>query len=244
MIKAVLFDLDDTLLGNHMDTFIPQYFSLLGRYAEAYLPRDQFLKILMVATQVMVKNTDPTITNRDAFWQSFTEQTGLNAAEMESFFTRFYENQFLQLESVVSRRETAVPLVKLCQQKGLKVVVATNPMFPSPAIEARLNWAGLPVAEFEFDLITTYENMHATKPHPIYYQEILDRIDVTPGEVLMVGDSWENDIEPSASLGCATYWLPMNGENGPPNAEIVTKIGTLEELHDLVSTGWLEKLGD
>ncbi len=242
MLKAVLFDLDDTLLGNHMDSFLPQYFGLLGKYAERYLPRDQFLKEMMVASQLMVKNTDLSLTNRDVFWQGFHEQTGLDSEELESYFDKFYRNEFHALKSVVTPRETAVSLIKYCQEKGYKVVIATNPMFPRPAVEARLAWAGLPVSEFDFDLVTTYEIMHATKPHPAYYQEILAKIDVSAAEALMVGDDWENDIEPAAALGCFTYWLPMNGEIAPPDPALVSKYGTLDELYDLVSTCWLSEL--
>lgn len=242
MLKAVLFDLDDTLLGNHMDTFLPRYFGLLGQYAEAYLPRDEFLKVLMTATHIMTANVDPLVTNREVFWHSFAEQTGLDSAELEPFFEAFYSEQFLALESVMTRRETAVSLVKACQSQNLKVVIATNPMFPRLAVEARLKWAGLPVTEYDFDLVTTYENMHATKPQPIYYQEVLQMIGVSANEALMVGDDWENDIAPASSLGCYTYWLPMNGESAPPQDDVATKYGTLDELYEFVKSGWLAQV--
>lgn len=242
MLKAVLFDLDDTLLGNHMDTFLPQYFGLLGQYAEAYLPRDEFLKVLMTATHMMTANVDPLVTNREVFWHSFTEQTGLDSVEIEPFFEAFYSEQFLTLESVVTRRETAVSLIKACQAQNLKVVIATNPMFPRPAVEARLKWAGLPVTEYDFDLVTTYVNMHATKPQPAYYREVLQMIGVPAHEALMVGDDWENDIVPANSVGCYTYWLPMNGESGPPQDDVVTKYGSLDDLYQLVESDWLAQV--
>jgi HAD superfamily hydrolase (TIGR01549 family) len=237
-----LFDLDDTLLGNHMDIFLPRYFALLGQYAEKYLPRDEFLKALMGCTQLITVNTDPTLTNRDVFWQAFAEQTGLDPVEMERYFDEFYENEFLALASVMTRRETAVSFVKACQSQNLKVVVATNPLFPRPAVEARLRWAGLPVSEFDFELVTTYENMHAAKPQPAYYEEILAQIDLAAAETLMVGDDWENDIVPAASVGCYTYWLPMNGETVPPEAAMATKYGSLDDFYSLVTSGWLADL--
>ena len=40
MLKAILFDLDDTLLGNSMDTFIPAYFQALTRYVAEWIPPD------------------------------------------------------------------------------------------------------------------------------------------------------------------------------------------------------------
>lgn len=242
MLKAVLFDLDDTLVGNHMDTFLPRYFALLGQYAEKYLPRDEFLKALMECTRLVTVNLDPALTNRDVFWQAFAEQTGLDPLEIEPYFGEFYENQFLALESIITRRETAVSLIKACQSQNFKIVIATNPLFPGSAVAARLLWAGLPVTEYDFELVTTYENMHAAKPQPAYYKEILARIGLTASETLMVGDDWDNDIAPAASVGCYTYWLPMNGETTPPESGIVTKYGSLDDLYCLVTSGWLADL--
>ncbi|MCZ7668431.1 MAG: HAD family hydrolase [Chloroflexi bacterium] len=178
MIKAVLLDLDDTLVGNHMDTFMPRYFALLSRYAEVYLPPDQFVRVLLTSSQAMIMDSDPALTNREVFWQTFEAQTGLAPAVMEPFFDTFYREQFSALAAVTQFRETAVSLVNFVQQQGYKVVIATNPMFPRQAVLERLRWAGLPADEFNFDLITSYENMHSTKPNRFYYQEILQRIGV------------------------------------------------------------------
>ncbi len=237
MLQAVLFDLDDTLLGNDMDTFIPRYFALLGRYAERYLPRKQFLQELMVCTQAMIANTDTAVTNRDVFWTAFQQRTGLDPAEMEAFFDVFYAEQFSQLADVATRQPDAPKLLRFCFARGLKVVIATNPMFPQRAIEQRLAWAGIPVSDFAYDLVTSYENMHATKPHPAYYSEILRQIEVEPAAALMVGDDWENDMVPAAAVGCATYWTPAI-ESPPPDAALITGCGSLAQLQNLLAAGW------
>ena len=49
-------------------------------------------------------------------------------------------------------------------------------------------WAGLKPEDFE--LYTTYENTGYCKPNPKYYQDILERLDLTAQECMMVG----NDI--------------------------------------------------
>jgi HAD superfamily hydrolase (TIGR01549 family) len=161
---------------------------------------------------------------------------------MEAYFETFYREEFPVMADVAQRRETAVSLVQFVQQQGVQVVIATNPMFPRAAVVERLRWAGLPAAEFAFDLITTYENMHTTKPHLAYYQEILREIGAAASEVLMVGDDWENDIRPAAALGCFTYWLPMNGETAPPANDVATGYGSLEDLFQRVTNGWLTAL--
>ncbi|MEJ2750326.1 MAG: hypothetical protein P8183_20825 [Anaerolineae bacterium] len=97
MIKAVLFDLDDTLLGNDMEKFLPNYFALLGKHAERYLEKERFLQELMAGTQAMIANTDTAVSNRNVFWQTFQQRTGLDPAELEPFFEQFYRSIFPQL---------------------------------------------------------------------------------------------------------------------------------------------------
>lgn len=237
MLQAILFDLDDTLLGNNMDTFIPSYFGLLSKYAEQTMPRDDFLRELMICSRAMVENTDLTVSNRDVFWTAFQQRTGLDADKTEEFFDIFYRDHFPKLAHVASPQPAARDIVRHCFAQGLSVVIATNPMFPRRAVEHRLDWAGLPVTEFPFALVTTYENMHATKPHTVYYQEILDHLAVPAEASLMVGDDWENDIEPAARVGCHTYWIAERGAE-PPDPALVTASGSLAELHELLASGW------
>jgi len=241
MLEAVLFDLDDTLLGNNMDTFIPRYFALLGKYAERYMARDQFLRDLMVCTEAMIGSTDTAVSNHDIFWTVFQQRTGLDPAELEPFFETFYAEQFPQLAAVTTQLACVPQLLQLCFARGLKVVIATNPMFPRKAVEERLRWAGVPVTEYAYDLVTTYETMHVTKPHPAYYREILAHIHVDPASALMVGDDWGNDIVPAAAVGCATYWLP-GGEAVPPDVSLLTGWGTLSQLYGLLAAGWPDNL--
>ena len=241
MIKAVLFDLDDTLLGNDMDKFLPNYFALLGRHAERYLAKERFLEELMTGTQAMIANTDTAVSNRDVFWQTFQQRTGLNPDEMEPFFEQFYRNAFPQLVTTTEKRPFAAPLVQACLDKGLKVVIATNPLFPAIAVEERLAWAGLPVTAFDYDLVTTYENMHAAKPHPAYYREILEMIDCAPETSIMIGDDWKNDIVPADNVGLHTYWITTDSQQQPGDV-VLNGSGSLADLWQRVQNGWLEQL--
>ncbi len=241
MIKAVLFDLDDTLLGNDMDKFLPNYFALLGRHAERYLAKNRFLQELMTGTQAMIASVDTAVSNRDVFWQTFQQRTGLNPAEMEPFFEQFYRNVFPQLVATTEKRPYAAPLVQACLEKGLKVVIATNPLFPAIAVEERLAWAGLPVTAFAYELVTAYENMHTTKPHPAYYREILAKIACTPETAVMIGDDWKNDIIPADKVGLHTYWITTDGQR-PPDGVAVNGSGSLADLWQQVQNGWLETL--
>ena len=87
-------------------------------------------------------------------------------------------------------------------ERGLKVVVATNAVFPMIALQQRLDLAG--VGHFDYELITSYEVMHFCKPHPEYYQEIAATIGVKPEECLMVGNDIGEDL-PAGTIGMKTF---------------------------------------
>jgi HAD superfamily hydrolase (TIGR01549 family) len=230
-VNTLLFDLDDTLLGNNMDVFLPRYFTLLGEYAQPLFgdSRD-LLRELLYGTQAMIRNENRALSNRDVFWQVFAERTGLDAAETESFFNRFYDEVFPSLQTVTELRPSASRIVRRALAEGYRVAVATNPLFPVRAIEQRLSWAGLPVEDHDFALVTSYDNMHATKPHPAYYEEILEQIGSTTESTLMVGDDWKNDVRPAAALRMHVYWIASEGAT-PPDPGLIVGQGSLDDFY-------------
>jgi HAD superfamily hydrolase (TIGR01549 family) len=205
IFRAILFDLDDTLLENNMDRFLPAYFGLLTPHMASYVPPDKFMSALLAATRAMVENTDPTLTNQQVFAADFFPRVGRTADELMPVFEDFYATQFGQLRSLTRCRPEARAVVQAVFDAGLDVVIATNPLFPETAIRQRMEWAD--VADFPFRLVTSYETMHACKPHSQYYQEIAECIGRKASECVMVGDDWKNDIAPALQAGLRTYWV-------------------------------------
>jgi HAD superfamily hydrolase (TIGR01662 family) len=238
MIQTVLLDLDDTLLDNDMERFLPPYFAALGQRMAGFVAPDTLVKMLLASTRVMVKNQDPTVTNQQAFDADFFPRLGLPEAQVRSIIHSFYEEDFPALKRYTHPRPQARSLVQALFDQEYEVVIATNPMFPRHAVEHRLEWAG--VLDFPFKLVTTYENSHFCKPNPRYYQEILDRLDSRPKEAIMIGDDFGNDIEPAMQVGLHTYWI-TNGvsDNGFPFPGLR---GTLDDCLAWVQSGGLREL--
>lgn len=235
-IRAILFDLDDTLLTNNMDNFLPRYLKLISAYAAGLYDPAQLVQHLLAATQVMVDNADPAVSNEQAFWDEFSQLTHFDRDEMIPFFTHFYQAHFDDIQTATERRPEARPLVEWAFRQGYAVVIATNPMFPRIAIERRLAWAG--IDDYDYDLVTSYEVMHFTKPNPGYYQEILSRLDCPPAEALMVGDDWERDIIPASGLGIKTFWIAP-AEASMPDPELAAAHGTLADFWARCQAGCL-----
>jgi FMN phosphatase YigB (HAD superfamily) len=237
MLKAILFDLDGTLLDNPMQQFVPAYLESLASFVAPHLPPDRFVRQLLAATAAMNANDGSGPTNEEVFAAAFYPGLGVERGVLEPLLGRFYTEEFPKLRRLTRAKGEARALVQWAFQLGLDVVIATNPLFPRTAIEQRIAWAGVSVDEFPYTLVTTYENMHATKDHPAYYAEILHRLARSPEECLMVGDDWGWDIRPTVELGMNAFWV-VDGAAVPPSPALpLAGRGSLAELWRLVQAG-------
>ena len=201
-ITTVLFDLDGTLLPMDQDQFIKTYFSLLAKTLEAQDP-EALIKAVWVGTRAMMTN-DGSKTNEEAYWDTYCGLLGEDRRADEPAFRSFYENEFELVRNVCGFNPKAAHAIALVKSRGLKTALATNPLFPRIATQARARWAGLNIDDFE--LYTTYEDYSHCKPDPRYYQEVLDRLGLTAEECLMVGNDAEEDTA-AARLGMQVFLL-------------------------------------
>lgn len=204
MFKAVLFDLDGTLLNVDMEIFLQHYFKRMAMLAPDYGLNDSHRLIAQVwkSTDAMIANRDPSISNEEAFMSDFFAAGDFPEKNARELFNDYYDLAFPLLHNLCTGHTRVPGMIESLFARARKVIIATNPVFPIKAIQHRLNWAG--IGHFPYDLITSYEIMHFCKPHPEYYQEISDMIGVPPEQCLMVGNDREEDL-PAASVGMKTY---------------------------------------
>lgn len=204
MLKAILFDLDGTLLPMDQDVFAVQYFKgLTTKMAPlGYMPKE-LANAIGAGTVAMVKN-DGSRSNEDAFWDCFCQIYGEKARKDIPVFEDFYRNEFQSVQSSCGRNEKAAQVIQLVKSRGWMPVLATNPIFPAIATESRIRWAGLNPEDFA--LYTTYENSSYAKPNPAYYQEILQKLNLKPEECVMVGNDAVEDTA-AEKLGIPVFLL-------------------------------------
>ncbi|MFQ6016486.1 MAG: HAD family hydrolase [Anaerolineae bacterium] len=240
MIRALLFDLDGTLLDNDMETFLPPYFEALTKRLAQLIPPDQLITQILASTSVMMANTDPTKTNQQVFLEDFFPKIGYPAEELMPLFDEFYANDYPKLQRHVRKRPEARSLMETIFRAGYSVVIATDPVFPLTAVQQRLQWAG--VSDFPYALVTSYENMHFCKPHGQYYQEVAQRIGRETGQCLMVGNDLKRDIVPAARVGMRTFLV---AERPPESLDATTNVdlcGSLTDLSRLIKQGALRDI--
>lgn len=235
---AILFDLDDTLLANPMDTFVPAYFRALTGFMAGELPPRMLIDQLLRATRAMDDNDEPARTNEQAFAGVFFPGLGRDPSKLKPVFERFYRDAFPGLRRLTGPVPGAVEAVRWAAAGGRQVVIATNPLFPRPAILQRMEWAGLSIDELPIDLVTSYENMHATKVRPAYYVEIAERLGRRPDECVMVGDNWSWDVANSVAAGMAAWWIAPPDATAPDPQLGILGRGTLAEFLAFARREW------
>jgi len=191
-IKAVLFDLDGTLLPMDQEEFTGAYFKMMAQKMApfGYEP-GRLIDNIWAGTAAMIKN-DGSCTNEEAFWRSFAESYGEAVRKDIGLFDEFYRCELLKVKEICGFQPLARHVIDFLKEKGKTIVLATNPIFPAIATQNRMRWAGLAPEDFVF--YTTYENSRFCKPNPQYYADILRRISCEPEQCLMVGNDAVEDM--------------------------------------------------
>ena len=130
MIKAILFDLDGTLLPQDQDKFTAEYFRLLAvHHGNCGLDGKLTVDSVWQGTVAMLKNNGED-TNENVFWRVFEEAFGRSKAEVKPLFDDFYANDFDELKKLCGFTKSAAAAVAAAKDLGVPVVLATNPLFP------------------------------------------------------------------------------------------------------------------
>jgi FMN phosphatase YigB (HAD superfamily) len=243
MIKAVLLDLDDTLITTHTETFFAGYLNQLSQYVSARLPAfgtpDRFLNVLMGSFGEVVAAADSTRTLYVALMDRLAQRTGLSAEEMSPVFDAFYRERYPEIVKTITPRAESRRLLECLISQGYRIAVATNPGLPETAIRQRMAAGDVPAEAYPYELLTSLETMHFGKPHPEYYAEILLRLDLHPCEAIMVGDDWDNDVVGAAAIGMHTFWLAEPGSVPPDKSLRLSGSGSYAQFASMVESGWL-----
>ncbi len=204
-IKAVLFDLDGTLLPMDQNKFLKGYFGLLTeKMVKNGYDAATFMKALLSGTDAMVAN-DGSMTNEALFWRVFGRFYAEGTLPPISLFDEFYREDFPKTKAFCGYDARPRGIVDTVKEKGLLCVLATAPAFPAVATETRMGYVGL--SPDDFALYTTYENCTYCKPSEGYYREVLAKIGCAPEECLMVGNDVTDDMVPATAVGMQTFLL-------------------------------------
>ena len=203
-IKTILFDLDGTLLPMDLNLFVNGYIQKMIQWLVPYGYEPEKLHTsIWQGNRAMVKN-DGSQTNESAFWRTMESIYGDKAKSSMAIFDDFYIEEFSKLQSICGFQPKASEIIRTLKQKGYRLILATNPLFPQAATYWRIRWAGLQPEDFHY--ISTYENSCYCKPNLDYYRELLRIHEIDAEECLMIGNDIAEDMV-AEQLGMNVFLL-------------------------------------
>ena len=231
-IKAVLFDLDGTLLPMDNDDFTNGYFKLLvKKMAPLGFAPKELIDGVWTGTAAMAKN-DGSQSNCDAFWKAFAGAVGERVYAARPVFEEFYAVDFDAAKAFCGFTEKAAETVQYVKEQGMRTVLASNPIFPMFAQLVRLRWTG--IAPDAFELITAYEDYSYSKPNPAFFRTAAEQIGLSPAECLMVGNDADEDGA-AAETGMQVFLLTDHLINKSGRDLSVFPHGDFDALHAYLS---------
>lgn len=203
-MKTILFDLDGTLLPMNLEKFMQLYIGALTEKFSPYVSPGLFRQKLLAGTKSMVMNSGRQKTNEMIFMEVFMNDLPLDQEKARFLFEEFYDKDFEVVRQSTWQDHNMIESVEVLKNKECTIAIATNPLFPRKAVHQRVEWAGLNPEDFKF--ITTFEYMHSAKPNTEYYEELLEYLEASPTETMMVGNDALEDLA-AGSIGIETYLL-------------------------------------
>jgi HAD superfamily hydrolase (TIGR01549 family) len=234
MINSFLFDLDDTLLpyAFSQEVMIEALIESGANFYSQWIPPDQYIPAFAKSLEAMDDNRRGNLTNFEEMSTTFSSIVDFPVENIKQAAIDYYQTEFNNLKYLANPSSFAREIMDLFFKYDSEVVIATGFQAPRVAAEVRLDWAGIPVTDYDYRFIATWDNMHSSKPHIEFYQEILDHIDREAGECLFVGDSWEDEIIPATKLGILSYWVVDPTTEIPEDLDLLAGYGQLAQLHE------------
>jgi putative hydrolase of the HAD superfamily len=221
MIKAVIFDLDNTLVD----------FMRMKRQA------------ISAATTAMIDaGLGLTTDEAEARISAIYKERGI---EFQSVFDQLLYDVFQKVNYKIlsagviayrrAREAALVPyphvnmtLVALLK-RGIRLAVVSD----APSREA---WLRLCYLNFHhiFDCVVTFEDTGERKPSPAPFLRALQELDVKPAETLMVGDWAERDMVGAAQVGITTVFARYGDTFGTIESHAKYELNDVSELLDVI----------
>jgi HAD superfamily hydrolase (TIGR02253 family) len=221
MIKAVLFDLDNTLID----------FMRMKRTSV-----DAALNAMLGAGLKLEK---------DAASKKLYEIYWKHGIEQQKIFQKFLRKVSGKVDykilaaGIVAYRKTqlgvlepyamVIPTLIKLREQGLKLAIISD----APRLKAWIRLVEMKIQDF-FDVVITFEDTNKRKPDKAPFQAALKKLNLKAEECLMVGDWPERDIKGAKSLGMQTAFAKYGATKTTSKADYDLK--SIEDVLRIVKS--------
>src|SRR4030042_638664 len=121
MLKAVLFDLDNTLIHFSESRFAESYLARITPVFADLMPQDKLVERLFLSTQLLMNNNGE-MSNADYFMNSFSAGLDISRDKLWERFIDFYAAEFDRFRDIVSVRDGVRDVFLKLQRVKMKLV--------------------------------------------------------------------------------------------------------------------------
>ena len=221
MIKAIIFDLDNTLVD----------FMLLKRAAvdaavNAMIDAGLNLSSEKIKEKINSIYDSEGIEYQQVFDKMFKEILGkVDYKIMSAGIVAYRKAREAALKPYPGVLPALIELIKM----GLKLAVVSD----APSKEA---WLRLSYINFQhfFDVVITYDETRERKPSPVPFNMALKELNLKADECLMIGDWAERDMVGAKAVGMKTVFARYGDTFNTENPESDYDINSISELINIV----------
>ncbi|PLR83361.1 L-2-haloalkanoic acid dehalogenase [Bacillus sp. V33-4] len=196
MMKAVLFDLDGTLLDRDQSVhrFIVSQYDRFSNYLD-HIPVDTYLTRF-------VELDCRGYTGKDMVYSKLVKEFNIPGCNWESLYDDYFTNFHVHCVPFPN----LIRMLENLKRNSLILGVITNGYhdFQLKNIKA------LEIKHY-FDVILVSETEGIKKPNPEIFKRAIDQLGVSTEESIFVGDHPENDIAAAKSAGMTAIWKKDEG---------------------------------
>jgi putative hydrolase of the HAD superfamily len=221
MIRAVVFDLDNTLVD-----FMKMKDRAVDAAAWAMVDAGLQMTPEDVKRGIYDQYDKYGIESQDVFDKYLTETLGeIDYRVLAAGIIAYRKAREASLQPYPHVRIVIANLLR----RGVKLAVLSD----APRREAWLRLCQLGL-HHEFDVVVTYEDTGYRKPHPEPFARVIDMLGIAPREAIMVGDWPERDVAGAKVAGLWTVWAKYGSVHAIEKTNADYEIESVDEIVDVI----------
>ncbi len=221
MIRAILFDLDQTLID-----FITMKKKASEKAAQAMVKAGLKIDKKTAGKELFDFYLKNGIDGNTAFQEFIKKHNG----EMSDKILAAALNAYLDAKRhYVKPYPDVIPTLKKLKKKGLKLAIVTD----APRLKAYMRLDSMGITDF-FDVVVGFEDTGEAKPSSLPFRKALKELNVKPEEAIMVGDWPEKDILGAQKAGMKACWASYGEIRVTPKIKADFEIKRFGKLLNIV----------
>ena len=218
MIKAILFDLDNTLID---------FMKMKRQASEAAIDAMLAAGIKLdkeEANKILYELYDQHGIEHQQIFQAFLMkiQKSLDYKIIAAAIVAYRKMR----SGLIEPYPGVMPTLLKLKQNGLKLAIVSD----APILQVWMRLTELRIQDF-FDVVVTFDDTGERKPSALPFKKALEQLGLKPEEVLHVGDWPERDIAGAKALGMKTAFAKY----GAVKPETIKADYTLSRIEDLLN---------